>query len=53
MCKEETIYRQKFSEWNVWIHGRKKRRITHNCMTPGQALRYFKAYAVQGVSSET
>lgn len=53
MDKEEAIYRQKFSEWNVWIHGRKKRRTTHNRMTTGQALRYFNADAVQGISSET
>lgn len=50
--EEEVTIEKKFKNWNVWRDGTKKNIITFVPMTPGQALKHFKADAVEGLEKE-
>jgi len=49
---EEVTIEKKFTSWDVWRDGTKKNIITSVPMTPGQALKFFKADAVEGLEKE-
>jgi len=44
---EEVTTEKKYKNWNVWRDGKMKKIITVP-MTTGQALKHFKADAVEG-----
>ena len=52
MEKEEMTTVKKYTNWDVWCDGEKKNRFTIMPMTPEEALKHFKADAVQGLEEE-
>ena len=49
---EEMTTQKKYTNWNVWCDGVKKNLITLVPMTTEDALKHFKATAVQGLDEE-
>ena len=52
MYNEEVTTTKKYNNWNVWRDGKKKNMFSILPMTTEQALKHFKADAVQGLEEE-
>ena len=48
----EVTLKKKYTNWNVYRNGVKKNLITLVPMTPEQAMKHFKADAVEGLEED-